>query len=203
MNQSTTWWPPLGHIFSYYPVRHFRLLLLHMKLDPPGPFTLWFLMQPLEISNVLHTLDISWRHYYSCPPLTMQEPKSGRWSVAAASGGFLASGQPQAISKLADVSALLSSQVCLLILASPKPLPGRNQPLYPTPHTHIYICTLICSQNPKKSFTTPPSDWFWWGLNVYLRGQIHSSYFGYLTRMVSLTAALSYKAPSFLFDKIN
>lgn len=144
MNQSTTWWPPLGHIFSYYPVRHFRLLLLHMNLDPPDlllcrAFTLWFLMRPLERSNVLHTLDISWRHYYSCPPLTMQEPKSGRWSVAAASGGFLASGQPQAISKLVDVSALLSPQICLLILASPKPLPGRNQPLYPTPHTHIHM----------------------------------------------------------------
>lgn len=51
MNQSTTWWSPLGHIFSYYHVRHF-----HTKLDPPGSFiitafTLWFLMQLLERSN--------------------------------------------------------------------------------------------------------------------------------------------------------
>lgn len=144
-------------------------------------------------------LDTSWRDHNSCPPLTMQEPKSGRWSVAVAFGGFLASGQPQAISELADVSALLSSQVCLLILASPKPLPGRNQPLYPTSHAHTHMHLDL----QPESFTTPPSDWFWWGSNVYLRGQFHSSYFGYLTRMVALTAALPHKDPSFLFDKSN
>lgn len=35
------------------------------------------------------------------------------------------------------MSALLSFWVCLT-LVSPKPLPGRNQPLYPTPHTHMH-----------------------------------------------------------------
>lgn len=94
----------------------------------------------------MHTLDISWRYHHYFTPLTIQEPKSGRQSVVVAFDGFLASGQPQVVSKLADVAALLSSWVCLLILASPKLLPGRNQPLYHTPHTQSY--TLILQ--PKK-----------------------------------------------------
>lgn len=144
MNQSTTWWSHLVHIFSYDHARHFRWLFIWswILLDPLlcRAFTFWFLMQPLKRSDCTsYITDTSWRDHHSCPPLSVQEPKSGRWSVAVAFGGFLASGQPQAISKLADVSALLSSQVCLLILVFPKPLPGRNQPLYPIPHAHIHM----------------------------------------------------------------
>lgn len=142
MNQSTTWWSPLGHIFSYYHVRRFRWLFIwswiFLDLLLCRAFTLWFLVQPLERSDCsAYIRQLSRDH--SCPPLSMHEPKSGRWSAAVAFSGFLASGQPQAISKLADLSALLSSQVCLLILAFPKPLPGRNQPLYPIPNAHMHM----------------------------------------------------------------
>lgn len=102
-------------------------------------FTLWLLMQPLERSN--STVYI--RHLLERPPFlpTTDYAWAQVWQMISCCSFWwlFASGQPQAVSELADVSALLSSQVCLLILASPKPLPGRNQPLYPTPHTHIHV----------------------------------------------------------------